>query len=123
MQQVHVVLGKTMQEWEWASNALISGLDRGHWVVLEHCDCGGPWMPHLGALLENVTADRAHPGFRLFLTASRAGDIPHKVLSRCIKFSCAPRVQDFRRPLMDIMNRCVTWTVHYSTLQALARRS
>lgn len=75
-----------------AEAAVAEAVDQGGWVLLQNCHLAESWLPSLEHLCANITPDRTHPTFRLWLTTAVTAAFPAEVLQNAIKLTHqAPR--------------------------------
>ena len=73
-----------------AEKLLAAGMERGLWVCLQNCHLAVSWMPTLERIVEGLTTENTHPGFRLWLTSYPSPDFPASVLQGSIKMTNDP---------------------------------
>merc|ERR1711988_672118 len=73
-----------------AENAVDEAVDKGTWVALQNCHLFESWMPTLERICEDITPERAHQAFRLWLTSMPSKAFPVYVLQNGVKMVNEP---------------------------------
>ncbi|XP_050529641.1 dynein axonemal heavy chain 3 isoform X2 [Daktulosphaira vitifoliae] len=69
-----------------AKNMIKIGIDTGQWVVLQNCHLAISWMKELDRICdEEITPNKTHDFFRLWLTSYPSNDFPVAILQNGIK--------------------------------------
>jgi dynein heavy chain len=66
------------------------GMERGLWVLLQNCHLAPSWMPSLDRIIDNITMDKVHRDFRLWLTSIPSGKFPVTILQNGVKTTMEP---------------------------------
>ena len=105
-----IALGSDQEE--PAKNMLITGANRGHWVILQNCHLLTSWLRELEKLVEKATM-RPNPNFRLWLTSDPTDKFPVGLLQRAKKVVTEPpsglqlnMKQSFASITEDQFNEC-----------------
>jgi dynein heavy chain len=73
------------------AEALIKeGMERGLWVLLQNCHLAPSWMPALDRIIDNITMDKVHRDFRLWLTSMPSAKFPVTILQNGVKTTIEP---------------------------------
>lgn len=73
---------------ETAENLVITGQQRGYWILLQNCDLLPEWLKELEKILEDL--DKANTDFRLWLTTRPTKQFPLGILQKQIKIVTEP---------------------------------
>lgn len=73
-----------------AEKAVEEAVDKGTWVCLQNCHVAASWLPTLEKLCEDLSPERVHDEFRLWLTALPCAEFPVSVLQNGIKITLEP---------------------------------
>ena len=73
-----------------AEKLLAMGMDRGMWVCLQNCHLATSWMPSLERIVENISPEKVHKDFRLWLTSMPSTTFPASVLQNGVKMTLEP---------------------------------
>ncbi|TYZ61102.1 hypothetical protein PybrP1_000394 [[Pythium] brassicae (nom. inval.)] len=73
-----------------AENAIAEAIDNGTWVCLQNCHLSVSWLPTLEKICEEITPDRVHASFRLWLTSEPTRAFPSFILQNGVKMTNEP---------------------------------
>lgn len=73
-----------------AENAVAEAIDNGSWVCLQNCHLSVSWLPTLERLCEELSPDRVHTNFRLWLTSEPCPQFPSYILQHGVKMTNEP---------------------------------
>jgi dynein heavy chain len=105
------VLALGQGQGDLAMRFLETGVQRGHWILLQNCHLMLRWMPKLEVFLEQH--DQPHENFRLWLTTDPTDAFPLGILQRSLKIVIEPpdglkqnMRQTFSKVTQDVMDEC-----------------
>ncbi|KAF8823129.1 dynein heavy chain family protein [Cardiosporidium cionae] len=70
-----------------ATHAINTGAEWGHWVVLQNCHLAGKCMSEIELLLDELSPEKIHAEFRLWLTTKPTAYFPVSILQKGIKIT------------------------------------
>ncbi|CAF1063283.1 unnamed protein product [Rotaria sordida] len=73
-----------------ATQNIAEGIRVGRWVFLANCHLSLSWMPDLEKIVENLSIEKVHPLFRLWLSSSPSPQFPISILQSGIKITTEP---------------------------------
>ncbi|CAF0978027.1 unnamed protein product [Adineta ricciae] len=73
-----------------ATQHIAEGVRAGRWVFLANCHLSLSWMPDLEKIVENLSVEKVHPQFRLWLSSSPSPQFPISILQSGIKITTEP---------------------------------
>ena len=93
-----------------AKTLIVTGMERGYWVVLQNCHLFRSWMPQLQALCSSFPGlrDSIHRDFRLILTSQPVDFFPASVLQHGLKITTEPPAglkANLQRTFADLIDK------------------
>lgn len=73
-----------------ATQLIISGAKKGHWIYLANCHLSLSWMPDLDKIVDTLQTHRPHAKFRLWLSSNPTPEFPISILQAGIKMTTEP---------------------------------
>lgn len=67
-----------------------TGVQRGHWVMLQNCHLLISWLKTLEKLLEQISNKQVNKDFRLWLTTAPCDKFPLGILQKALKVVTEP---------------------------------